>query len=57
MSTKSTDAPQYRAQFALAAKVIALVQTASPGPTPSAKQAMCSAEVPLLTAMAWRAPQ
>jgi hypothetical protein len=57
ISTKSTSAPQYRAQFALATKVIGLVQTKSPGPTPSAMHAKCNAEVALFTAVAVATPQ
>ena len=56
MSTKSTSAPQYRAQFADATNVLGTVQSESPLPRPSARQAMCSAEVALLTATACAAP-
>ena len=52
MSTKSTSAPHSRAQLAEATKVLGTVHTTSPGPTPSARQAMCSAEVALFTATA-----
>ena len=45
MSTKSTEAPQYRAQFAEATNVLELVQTESPGATSKAKQALCNALV------------
>ena len=39
ISTKSTPAPQYRAQFAEATNVLGTVQSRSPGPNPSARQA------------------
>jgi hypothetical protein len=52
ISTKSTCAPQYIAQLADATKVIGLVQSQSPGPRSSERQAMCSAAVALLTATA-----
>ena len=52
MSTKSTSAPQYKAQLAEATKVMGLVHKRSPGPKPKAKQAKCSAEVALVVATA-----
>ena len=54
MSTKSTSAPQYGAQLAEATKVFGTVHSTSPGPSPSARQATCSAEVALLTATRMR---
>src|ERR1700722_8952769 len=50
MSTKSTSAPQYSPQLAEATNVLGTVQSKSPLPSPSAMQAICSAEVALLTA-------
>jgi hypothetical protein len=50
ISTKSTSAAQYRPQLAEATKVLGTVQSRSPLPSPSAAQAICSAEVALLTA-------
>ena len=38
-------------------KVMETVTTSSPGPTPAAARASCSAEVPELTATAWETPQ
>ena len=52
ISTKSTLAPQYKAQFAEATNVIGDVQTQSLGPTPNAKQAIWRADVALFTATA-----
>src|SRR4051795_5701643 len=46
MSAKRGVAPTYAAQLALAAKVIALVSSSSPGPSPAAQAAACSAAVP-----------
>jgi|GEM_PF-5746991 len=57
MSTKSTCAPQYSPQFAEATNVMGLVHSQSPGPSPNARQAMCKADVALLTASACLAPQ
>ena len=57
MSTKSTSAPQYKAQFADATKVIGVVQTKSPFPTPNVKQAIWRALVALFTAKAYLASQ
>src|SRR5690606_2813851 len=56
MSTKSTCAPQYKAQLAEATNVLGDVQSQSPGPRPSARQEICSADVALLTATACLAP-
>ena len=56
ISTKSTLAPQYNAQLADARKLLGLVHTREPGPTPSARQARCKATVALLTATAWATP-
>ena len=56
MSANTGLAPQYRAQLALAAKVMGLVITSSPGPIPAASAAICSAAVPLLTATQYLAP-
>ena len=53
ISTKSTVAPQYRPQLALATKEIGLVQRRSPGPSPKARQAAWRAPVALLKATAW----
>ena len=44
------------ALLALARKVMGEVHSQSPGPSPSARQARCSAEVALLAAMPWGAP-
>lgn len=52
ISTKSTCAPQYSAQFADATKVFGVVHSQSPGPRSSARQAICKAAVALLTAKA-----
>jgi hypothetical protein len=57
MSTKSTCAPQYKPQLELAAKVVGVVHSQSPGPRPRARHATCSALVALLTATACSAPQ
>ena len=48
ISTKSTSAPQYKAQLAVATKVLADVQTKSPFFTPKEKHAAWSALVALL---------
>ena len=56
ISAKTGLAPQYKMQFALAAKVSGVVITSSPGPIPAARQAQCNAAVPLLTATAYLAP-
>ena len=56
MSANTGRAPQYSAQFADAANVIGVVMTSSPAPTPAARQAMCSAAVPLLQSTAYFAP-
>ena len=45
-SAKTTFAPSIAAQDAVATKVIGVVTTSSPGPTPRAAYAMCSAAVP-----------
>ena len=47
MSTKSTCAPQYKPQLAEATKVIGVVHSQSPGPSPKATQARCRADVAL----------
>ena len=52
ISTKSTSAPQYKAQLAEATKEIGLVQYKSPGPSPNAKQAICNHDVAELQATA-----
>src|SRR6056297_3947078 len=57
ISTKSTSAPQSRPALAEATKLLGDVQRRLPGPSPSPRQAICSAEVALLTAMAWGALQ
>jgi hypothetical protein len=56
MSTKSTDAPQYNAQFAEATNVMGLVHKTSPLPRPKAKQAKCNAAVQEFKATAYSAP-
>ena len=56
ISTKSTLAPQYSAQLALATNELVHVHTISPLPTPKAKQDMCSALVALLKVVADFAP-
>ena len=55
-ASQGTFAPQYKAQLALATKVLGDVQSQSLGPRPSAMQAMCSAEVALFAATAYLAP-
>ena len=50
-------APTYRTALTLATKVRAGTITSSPGPTPAASSARCSAAVPLLTAATWRTPR
>ena len=57
ISTKSTLAPQYLTQLALATKEIGDVHTISPFPTPNAKQLKWSALVALTTAAACLTPQ
>ena len=42
--------------MAVAANVIGVVIASSPGPSPAATAAPCSAAVPELNATAWRAP-
>jgi hypothetical protein len=56
MSANVGVAPTDAAQFALAAKVMPLVRSASPGPTPAAWHAACSAAVPDENATARGAP-
>ena len=56
ISAKTGFAPQYRAQFADAAKVIGVVITSSPSVTPAAIAAICNAAVPLLHTAAYFAP-
>ena len=56
MSANTGIPPQYNMQLALAAKVIAVVITSSPGPIPAAIHAQCKAAVQLLTATACLAP-
>src|SRR5688572_30044715 len=56
MSTKSTLAPAYSAQFAEATKLIGLVHKRDPGPRPSARHAMCRPPVALLTAIECSTP-
>ena len=48
ISTKSTEEPQYLAQFADATKVIGEVQTISFEPNPKDRHAVCKALVALL---------
>ena len=54
---KSISAPQFIAQLAEATKVFGTVQTKSPFLIPKAKQAICSALDPLLTATEYLDPQ
>ena len=56
MSTKTGRAPQWRIALAVAMNEWLAVITSSPGPTPTASSARCSAVVQLLTAQAWSAP-
>ena len=56
ISAKRGVAPTYAAQFALAANVIALVTSSSPGPRPATHAAACSAAVPEEKATAYGAP-
>ena len=55
-STKTGVAPQYRMALAVATKEWLTVTTSSPGSTPNASSARCSAVVQLDTAQAWAAP-
>src|SRR5678816_4847117 len=55
-STKTGVAPQYRIAFAVAMNEWLTVTTSSPGPTPTASSARCSAVVQLDTAQACGAP-
>src|SRR3989304_10028562 len=55
-STNTGRAPRWSAALAVAAKVKGEVTPSSPGPTPIAAYATCSAAVPELTATALRAP-
>src|SRR3954470_5773495 len=57
MSASTGVAPQYRTAAAVAANVIAGTITSSPGPTPAARYARCSAAVQEDTASAWRTPR
>ena len=56
MSTKTGLAPTARIMFAVAAHVIAVVMTSSPGPIPAARSARWRPPVAELTATACRAP-
>ncbi len=56
MSANTGVAPQYRTAAAVAAKVKEGTTTSSPGPTPAARYARCSAAVQLFTATACLAP-
>jgi hypothetical protein len=56
-STKTGVAPASMIELAVAMKVIGVVMTSQPGPTPSASREMCSAPVQLVTATQWRAPR
>ena len=56
ISTKSTVAPQKIAAFVVATNVFGLVQTESPGLSPSDIYAMCNADVALLLATPNLAP-
>src|SRR3990167_10951199 len=57
ISAKIGLAPQYKTQFAEAAKVVGEVIASSPFLSPAARQAICNADVPLFTATAYLAPQ
>src|ERR1700754_3284137 len=52
MSANTTLAPSMVAPDAVATKVIGVVTTSSPGPTPTAAYAVCSAVEPLVTVTA-----
>ena len=56
MSTKTGTPPHWRMALAEAMKVWLTVTTSSPGPTPTASSARCSAVVQFDTAQAWGAP-
>src|SRR3989338_690038 len=56
MSENTGLPPQYKTQFAEAAKVIGEVIASSPFLRPAARQAICKAAVPLDTATAYLAP-
>ena len=54
-SAKTGVAPAWTITFAVAGQVMGVVITSSPGPTPTASSARCSAAVPDATASTWSA--
>lgn len=56
MSTNTGVPPASATEVAVATKLNAGTTTSSPGRSPAARSSSTSASVPLLTAIAWRAP-
>ena len=57
MSASTGVAPAWMMALTVAQKVIGVVMTSSPGPTPEASSDRCNAAVQEFSAIAWRAPR